>query len=235
MQFFSEIFGLITGHLSYPRAIGSIGNEFAASISFSLSPPNPLGPQNIGFSNKDPVGTRDDGRQTHPNSQPPFRARVVNNVEINARQALTFLTVSRPKCATVLRFWNTDVRKTKQNNDFKNENARSPYVFDGSKNENARSPCVFNDLQPKITISLRSGAIFEPKRGEGTGTDATRPRRFKSVCNPSKRNLTRLALTHSFASHARTKRNDFPVRGPTNAGNTPQPPIYSQVGRQVGR
>ncbi len=27
-------------------------------------------------------------------------------------------TISRPKCATVLRFWNTDVRKTKQNNDF---------------------------------------------------------------------------------------------------------------------
>ena len=27
-------------------------------------------------------------------------------------------TISRPKCATVLRFCNTDVRKTKQNNDF---------------------------------------------------------------------------------------------------------------------
>ena len=33
--------GLITGHLSYRRAIGSIGNEFAASISSSLSPSRP--------------------------------------------------------------------------------------------------------------------------------------------------------------------------------------------------
>ena len=33
--------GRITGHLSYPRAIGSIGNEFAASISSSLSPSRP--------------------------------------------------------------------------------------------------------------------------------------------------------------------------------------------------
>ena len=33
--------GLITGHLSYRRAFGSIGNEFAASISASLSPPRP--------------------------------------------------------------------------------------------------------------------------------------------------------------------------------------------------
>ena len=32
---------LITGHLSYRRAIGSIGNEFAASIWGSLSPPRP--------------------------------------------------------------------------------------------------------------------------------------------------------------------------------------------------
>ena len=36
--------GFITGHLSYPRAIGSIGNEFAASITSSLSPQGP-GPQ----------------------------------------------------------------------------------------------------------------------------------------------------------------------------------------------
>ena len=31
--------GLITGHLSYREAIGSIGNEFAASIWGGLSPP----------------------------------------------------------------------------------------------------------------------------------------------------------------------------------------------------
>ena len=80
----------------------------------------------LGFSNKDPVGTRDDIRQTHPNPWRPFRARVgqiyeirrpfraraVKIVEMNARQALTFLTVSRPKCATVPRFCNIDVRKT---------------------------------------------------------------------------------------------------------------------------
>ena len=40
---FSDIFGLITGHLRPFRAIGSIGNEFAASISSSLSPPRPPG------------------------------------------------------------------------------------------------------------------------------------------------------------------------------------------------
>ena len=33
--------GLMTGHLRPFRAIGSIGNEFAASISSSLSPPRP--------------------------------------------------------------------------------------------------------------------------------------------------------------------------------------------------
>ena len=93
-----------------------------------------------------------------------------------------------------------------------NENARSPYVFDGSNNENARSPYVFNGFQPKMTISCKSGALFEPKDDETT-RDGRRTRRFKSVCNPSNRNLIRLALTHSFASHARTKRNDFPVRG----------------------
>ena len=83
----------------------------------------------IGCSNKDPVGTRDDGRQTHPKARRPFRARVAQiyeierpfrarGVQINemkTRQALTFLTVSRPKCATVLRFCNTDVRKIYEN------------------------------------------------------------------------------------------------------------------------
>ena len=44
-----------------------------------------------------------------------------------------------------------------------NDNARSPYVFNGSKNENARSPYVFNGFQPKMTISLRSGASFWTK------------------------------------------------------------------------
>ena len=104
-------------------------------IAFSRSPCVLIGSKHentrspyvfIGFSNKDPVGTRDDIRQTHPNPwrpfrarvgqiyeiRRPFRARVVKIVEMNARQALTFLTVSRPKCATVLRFCNTDVRKT---------------------------------------------------------------------------------------------------------------------------
>ena len=97
-----------------------------------------------------------------------------------------------------------------------NENARSPYVFNGSKNEKTRSPYVFNGFQPKMTISLRSGAVFEPKDNERTRHARTRRRLCKSRGNPSNRNLICLALTHSFASHARTKRNDFPVDSPPN-------------------
>ena len=110
-------------------------------IAFSRSPCVLIGSKHentrspyvfIGFSNKIPVGTRDDIRQTHPNPwrpfrarvgqiyeiRRPFRARVVQIDEMKTRQALTFLTVSRPKCATVLRFCNTDVRKTAFFNDF---------------------------------------------------------------------------------------------------------------------
>ena len=62
-----------------------------------------------------------------------------------------------------------------------------------------------------MTISLRSGAVFEPKGGQGTRDAARDARRCNPAGNPSNRNLIRLALTHSFASHARTKRNEFPV------------------------
>ena len=48
--------GLITGHLSYRRAIGSIGDEFAASISSSLSPSRPPGPQKCQKSAKNTAG-----------------------------------------------------------------------------------------------------------------------------------------------------------------------------------
>jgi len=37
---------VVNGHFEPFRAIGSIRNEFAASISSSLSPPSPSGPQN---------------------------------------------------------------------------------------------------------------------------------------------------------------------------------------------
>jgi len=131
---------------------------------------------------------------------------VVKIVEMNARQALTFLTVSRPKCATVLRFCNTDVRKTKQNNDFKHENARSPYVFDGSKNENARSPYVFNGFQPKMTISLRSGAVFEPKDKEITGTPPPRAG-FVNLLATLATGISSVSRSHT-ASHRTHERNE---------------------------
>ena len=131
----------------------------------------------------------------------PFRARVVKIVEMNARQALTFLTVSRPKCATVLRFCNTDVRKTKQNNDFKNENARSPYVFDGSKKKKTRSPCVFNGFQQKMTISYKSGAVFEPKRGEGTRDGVV------NLCATLATEISSVSRSHT-ASHRTHERNE---------------------------
>ena len=44
--------------------------------------------------------------------------------------------------------------------------------------------------------------------------------------NRKKHQLRKSLLAHSFASHARTKRNDFPVSGGSNDELTPQPPTY---------
>ena len=83
----------------------------------------------------------------------------------------------------------------------------------------------FLKLKHKTKISHESGSILDQKwwfrlgvvqflkQKAARDAERTPRRRCKSVCNPSNRNLIRIALRHSFASHARTKRNDFPVRG----------------------
>ena len=127
----------------------------------------------IGFNNKIPVGTRDDIRQTHPNPwrpfrarvgqiyeiRRPFRARVVKIVEMNARQALTFSTVSRPKCATVLRFCNTDVRKIYENR--RRFRARVAQIYENRRRFRTR---VAQIQEIRQRFRTRVAQIYENRR-----------------------------------------------------------------------
>ena len=136
---------------------------------------------------------------------------------------------------TVLRFRNTDVRKgtrhaarehsttislqsgansrnsttisLQSGANLQNENARSPYVFNGSKNENAGSPYVFNGFQPKMTISCKSGALFEPKRGEGTRTHARDAHGVVNLCATLATEISSVSRSHT-ASHRTHERNE---------------------------
>ena len=58
-----------------------------------------------------------------------------------------------------------------------------------------------------LTFSLVFTAATTKARAGRAAADVI----FRKTAYPPK--SLRLALTHSFASHARTKRNDFPVRG----------------------
>ena len=57
-------------------------------------------------------------------------------------------TISRPKCATVLRFCNTDVRKTKQNNDFTTKMCDSSTFLEHWCPEN-KAKQRFHDIRTK--------------------------------------------------------------------------------------
>ena len=54
------------------------------------------------------------------------------------------------------------------------------------------------------------------------------PRRTIRSWKPQRQEKHRLPRTHSFASHARTKRNDFPV-GSAQSAQAPQPPICLEI------